>query len=70
MTVDKLYLSHHAQLTLELVCSAQSSPAATIIWSRQLPDSRLWVPVNSSQIEGDNSGSVWTVHRQVGRGIT
>ena len=61
MTVDKLYLSHHSQLTLELVCSAQANPTASITWSRLEPDTGAWVEL----IEDPTETGVWTVDRQV-----
>ena len=61
VTVDKLYLSHHSQLTLELVCSAQANPTASITWSRMEPDTGAWVEL----IEDPTETGVWTVDRQV-----
>ena len=61
VTVDKLYLSHHSQLTLELVCSAQANPTASITWSRLEPDSETWIPL----LEDSTETGVWTVDRQV-----
>ena len=61
VTVDKLYLSHHSQLTLELVCSAQANPTASITWSRMEPDTGAWVQL----IEDPTETGVWTVDRQV-----
>jgi len=61
VTVDKLYLSHHSQLTLELVCSAQANPTASITWSRLEPHTGAWVEL----IEDPTETGVWTVDRQV-----
>ena len=61
VTVDKLYLSHHSQLTLELVCSAQANPTASITWSRLEPDTGAWVEL----LEDPTETGVWTVDRQV-----
>ena len=61
VTVDKLYLSHHSQLTLELVCSARANPTASITWSRLEPDTGAWVEL----IEDPTETGVWTVDRQV-----
>ena len=66
ISVDKLYMTHHRQLTLELVCSAQSNPPASLQWSRMDDTTRLWSPVGPNI--GDNTrdmDGVWTENRQV-----
>ena len=66
ISVDKLYMTHHRQLTLELVCSAQSNPPASLQWSRMDDTTGLWSPVGPNI--GDNTrdmNGVWTENRQV-----
>ena len=66
ISVDKLYMTHHRQLTLELVCSAQSNPPASLQWSRMDDTTGLWSPVGPNI--GDNTrdmDGVWTENRQV-----
>ena len=64
LSVDKLYLSHHDKLTMELVCSASSNPESDISWSRLDTATGNWQPV---PLQDDNQGDngVYTVHRQV-----
>ena len=70
VSVDKLYLSQQGGLTLELVCSAQSNPPASLAWSRLDVTTGEWREISevkeeeASQDLGDNTG-VWSVHRQV-----
>ena len=70
VSVDKLYLSQQAGLTLELVCSAQSNPRASLAWSRLDVTTGQWKEVKElseqedGQDRGDNTG-VWSLHRQV-----
>ena len=63
LSVDKLYFSHHDQLTLELVCSVSSNPVSDISWSRLDSDTGRWSPVLTQDQSGDSG--VYTVHRQV-----
>jgi len=67
ISMDKLYMTHHRQLTLELVCSAQANPPASLQWSRMDDTTGLWSPVGPNI--GDNTrdmDGVWTENRQVG----
>ena len=69
VSVDKLYLSQHGGLTLELVCSAQSNPPASLAWSRLDVSTGEWREVSElreeeGQDRGENTG-VWSLHRQV-----
>ena len=70
VSVDKLYLSRQAGLTLELVCSAPSNPPARLGWSRLDVASGLWREVSGEvgQLSGDNTG-VWSLHRQVSQSV-
>ena len=66
ISMDKLYMTHHRQLTLELVCSAQANPPASLQWSRMDDTTGLWSPVGPNI--GDNTrdmDGVWTENRQV-----
>ena len=64
--VDKLYLSQQGGLTLELVCSAQANPPASLAWSRLDLTTGQWREVEgeTGQETGDKTG-VWSVSRQV-----
>ena len=66
VTVDKLYLSQQGGLTLELVCSAQANPPASLAWSRLDLTTGQWREVEgeTGQETGDKTG-VWSVSRQV-----
>ena len=64
LSVDKLYLSHHDKLTMELVCSASSNPESDISWSRLDTVSANWQPV-PPQDEHQEDNGVYTVQRQV-----
>ena len=61
ISVDKLYLSQRGELSLELVCSAQSNPPARLGWSRLDTRTGQW-----REISQETGGAmVWTVNRQV-----
>ena len=68
VSVDKLYLSQQGSLTLELVCSAQSNPPASLAWSRMDVTTGEWREISEvSEAAGQDLGDtgVWSVHRQV-----
>ena len=71
VSVDKLYLSQQDGLSLELVCSAQANPAASLTWSRLEVSSGQWREVRERTGEDteDDTG-VWTVYREVSLGTS